>query len=413
MFTFNGRGLEKLLMTSLVMVSVSCSSINIDVEDNDANKEVTLSVEPKIKVKELWSIYAGPSNEQDFIKLVPSANEDIVYTVSAVGEVKAWSRDKGKKLWRVDVGEPITGGVFGGYGVVLFATSEGNVIALKSDNGEQLWRHQVLGEVLSPPQSNGRIVVVQLANGTVQGLDLKTGESQWEYTTSVPSLTLRGTSTPKIEKQMVYMGFANGKIAALDLVTGSARWEMPLHLPEGGSELERVVDVDGNILVDSQKIYAASYQGKIAALDKSTGRPRWKTNGSNFVGLEKGLGNIYSVEEDGKLIAIDANTGKQVWQQEILLGRNLSAPSVQKNYLIVGDSEGNLYWFNQSDGALLATKRLRRGPVAVFSTGHFKGLRKDIDHPNDFRVYTKSALKNGILYVQNQFGVVAAYEIDE
>jgi hypothetical protein len=96
-----------------------------------------------------------------------------------------------------------------------------------------------------------------------------------------------------------------------------------------------------------------------------------------------------------------------------LKGRLLGAPAVHLNYLVVGDSEGYLYWLRQKDGEVLARKYLGRGPIAEFSLWNFKGLRKEAEDPTQYRVFSKSIVKNNILYVQNQFGAVAAYKIVE
>ena len=60
----------------------------------------------------------------------------------------------------------------------------------------------------------------------------------------------------------------------------------------------------------------------------------------------------------------------------LLLGRQLSAPIVQLNYLVVGDLEGYLYWIRQSDGEVVAKKYLGRGSIASFSRWNFKGLKE-------------------------------------
>jgi outer membrane protein assembly factor BamB len=36
-------------------------------------------------------------------------------------------------------------------------------------------------------------------------------------------------------------------------------------IPQGRSELERVVDIDGGLLLSGETLYVASYQGRVAA----------------------------------------------------------------------------------------------------------------------------------------------------
>lgn len=413
---FGKLGFASLLLISSSILLPACSSINIDVIDYEKPIDYVASpdVKRQIKVKRIWSKNVGAASDQEFSKLLPAVSEKAIFTVSAAGHVIAWQHKQYRnKIWQRDLREEISGGLFEGYGLILVANSEGKVFALNSETGESVWEQELVGEVLVPPQANGRFVVVQMASGAIHGLDFKTGEKKWFYKTPVPTLTLRGTSTPVIEGQLVYAGFANGKVVALDIVTGAAVWEESIYLPEGGTELEQVVDVDGNLILDNRSIYAASYQGKVAALFKQNGRAIWKNNASNFLGLEKGLNQIYSIEADGIIKAYASESGALVWEQTLLKGRQLSAPSVQLNYLVVGDLEGYLYWIRQNDGELVAKKYLGRGSIAGFSQWNFKGLRHQADSPTDFRIFSKSVEKDGILYVQNQFGAAVAYQIVE
>jgi len=414
---YSNRGLLlPVLLVMFVLILNACTSIDIEVKDYQKSSERVPSPEVKnqIKVKRIWAKDVGASSEQEFSKLVPSISEKAIFTVSSQGHVTAWQHKQySKKLWQKDLNEEINGGLFEGYGFVLLANSEGKIFALNSESGEIVWEQELVGEVLVQPQANGRFVIVQMSNGVIHGLDFKTGEKKWFYKTTVPSLTLRGTSIPVIENQIVYAGFANGKVVALDIITGSPIWEESIYLPEGGTELEQVVDVDGTLALDSRSIFAASYQGKIAALNKQNGRAIWKNSASNFLGLEKGLNQIYSIEVDSSIKAYSSENGTLIWQQNSLAGRELSSPSIQNNYLVLGDSEGYLYWIRQTDGELVAKKYLGRGPIAGFSQWNFKGLRRQADAPTSFRIFSKSVVKDGILYVQNQFGAVAAYQILE
>ncbi len=412
---FGLRSMTRGVFLSYCIVLSACA-INIEKKDYERAEDYvpSPSVKKQIKVKRIWSKNVGSESSQEFSKLAPSVSERGIYTVSESGLVSAWKHKRfSPRYWTNHLYEEISGGVFEGYGMVLLANAEGKVYALDSENGDMVWEQELLGEILSPPQGNGRFAIVQMANGEIHGLNFRTGELVWQYKTTVPALTLRGTSTPVIEKQVVYAGFANGKVVALDISNGAAIWESNVYLPEGGTELEQVVDVDGNLLVAPQKVYAASYQGKVVSLLKQNGRALWKNNASNYLGLEQGLGQIYSVEAGGGLKAYSAESGNTIWEQNLFEGRELSAPAIQLNFLVVGDLEGYLYWVRQSDGEVVAKKYLGRGPIADKSRWNFKGLRHKAQKPTEFRIFAKSVVKDGILYVQNQYGVAAAYQIVE
>ena len=66
-------------------------------------------------------------------------------------------------------------------------------------------------EALAAPQANSNIVVVQTVDGKVSAYAIEDGKFQWSYTANLPSLTLRGTSTPLINERYTYAGFASGQ----------------------------------------------------------------------------------------------------------------------------------------------------------------------------------------------------------
>ncbi|MEX5695020.1 PQQ-binding-like beta-propeller repeat protein, partial [Pseudomonas syringae] len=84
-------------------------------------------------------------------------------------------------------------------------------------------------------------------------------------------LTLRGTSAPIVTNRLAVAGLSTGKVVALDISNGVPVWEQRVAIPQGRSELERVVDIDGGLLLSGSTLYVASYQGRIAALDLDSG----------------------------------------------------------------------------------------------------------------------------------------------
>src|SRR5690625_6401474 len=148
------------------------------------------------------------------------------------------------------------------YGLVLFGTRQGEVVALSSADGGMLWRNALTSEVLSVPNTDGNIVVAQTIDGNLFALDAKTGEHRWRYETSVLVLTLRGSGQPLFTGTMVVAGFANGKVIAFNSRNGLIQWEQRVALPQGRSELDRMIDIRASTLLQENVIFAASYQGR-------------------------------------------------------------------------------------------------------------------------------------------------------
>src|SRR5690625_5435717 len=105
----------------------------------------------------------------------------------------------------------------------------------------------------------------------------------------MPVLTRRGTSTPLLYEDMVIGGMPKGKLVALDRETGGLRWALRVALPQGSTEIERLVDVDGELLLHQGTLYAVAYQGQGVAVDQDTGNRDWGREASRHVGLAAGL----------------------------------------------------------------------------------------------------------------------------
>jgi len=70
----------------------------------------------------------------------------------------------------------------------------------------------------------------------------------------------------------VYAGFAGGKLAAIRADNGKILWEASVAQPKGVTEIERIADITSLPFVDGPLVYAVAYQGRIAAVDRLSGR---------------------------------------------------------------------------------------------------------------------------------------------
>ncbi len=319
-------------------------------ELNDINRVVAL--------EELWSTRVGSGNGKKYTQLVPVVSDDNLYAADVKGRVIAVNRHNGDYLWEVDVEASLSGGVGAGYGLVLVGTEEGEVIALGAGDGSQRWRATVSSEVLVAPQTNGRVVLVQSTDDNLHALDPETGERRWTYDSTVPVLTLRGTSRPLVGESLVVAGFANGKLVGLNADTGQPVWEYRVGIPTGDSELERIVDIDGELAASGDTVYAASYQGRVSAVDAETGVSRWDRDTSSYRGVGVDDEQVYLVDADGHLQALNRYSSQPVWQQEGLKHRGPTTPVVIGSSVVVGDFEGYLHLLAVSSGDFVGRVQL-------------------------------------------------------
>jgi outer membrane protein assembly factor BamB len=272
---------------------------------------------------------------------------------------------------------------------VLVASGNGNVWALDAVSGERRWSTAVGSEVLAPPATDGRVVVAQTFDGRLVGLDAADGRRLWSYAAGAPVLMLRGTSTPLIQEGAVIAGFANGKVAAIELASGKPYWEARVATPSGTSEIERLVDVAGELLVEDGVLYVGSYQGNLSAIELRSGRRLWARPASTYVGVAHGFGNVYVATADGSVVAMADNDQGPRWEQSVLARRGLSGVAAIGNVVAVGDVEGYLHLLAQSDGRLVGRQRMDRD-----------GIR------------ATPLVEGGILYVYGNSGDIVAYRVE-
>ena len=129
-------------------------------------------------------------------------------------------------------------------------------------------------------------------------------------------------------------------------------------MPDGQYDIERVIDVDGDLLLDGARILASSYQGNLMAFDTATGRIVWGMEASSYHGMDQGFGNIYYSNDESHLVAVRDNSSDVVWQNEELQYRDLTAPKTISNYVAVADFEGYLHLISQIDGRIIGRTRI-------------------------------------------------------
>lgn len=377
--------MRKLLLFLCASVwLVGCASNPNAIEPNALER-----FDAEYNVNKVWSKQAGKGVGKRYLTLAPAVTDAGVYVADAEGTVSAYGTEKGKQQWRVKTNDHITGGVYAGDDVVIYGTREGEAVALAATDGEEQWRKALSSEVLSPPGVAAGMAVFQIPDGQVFALDLQTGDVLWQYEEPAPTLMLRGTATPIIDGGHVFVAFANGKVAALETSTGVPVWERRVAEPIGRSELERLVDINNNLIVEGGGVFASSYQGAVTVLDENSGQQYWRKDMSTFGAMASSYGVLFIADSTGHVWAIDQRSGDSLWKQEDLYGRGLTGVAVQNNQVVVGDSEGYLHWFDGVTGHLTARTRHHRKGFAAAPVSH-----------------------NDVLYVYGKRGQLTAYAIE-
>ena len=354
--------LFRLLTTSVLLLLISgCSTFQewFGSEEEDTTAPVELErIDRKVKLKKQWSSKIGDGQGDGFYKITPTLVDGVLYVASSDGEVAAISAADGDRLWRVELERPLSGGVGYHDRSLYLGGADGSVLQLSADDGVVEWEAAVSGEVLAAPAVSDDWVIVQTYDGKLLGFQPGADEPAWTFTSDVPVLTLRGTSTPILVGGNAIAGFGDGKVIAVDVNSGNVSWESRIGVPQGSSEIDRIVDIDGAMTQQGIELFVASYQGRVAALDNRTGRKLWQQNVSSVTGTHVGFGNVYVADVDGTLSAF-LRTGQGVRWQNIELGyRQLSRPTPVSSYVATVDFDGYLHLLSQVDGQIVGRTKI-------------------------------------------------------
>ena len=400
--------LQRLLLLYTLIVLSGCGSV--DSKDSTDLPKPLVEFTPTLTLKTLWVAYAGDNtglltltptiheqesgsardnvvqmdNKMDdmvtlseekvddeidtsYLKLVPAFQNGQLFTAFSNGEVRAFKFSDGQSVWRQNIDVPISAGPGIGEGVVLIGSLKGDVVALSETEGTELWRAEVSSEVLAIPRISESVVVVRTVDGKLFGIDSKTGKRLWVYERPrVPSLSLRGTSSPILKNGQIIAGFDDGKLAALELHTGKVLGkERPVAVARGRTELERMVDIDADPLWVDDIIYVTTYQGGTVAIDVVRGNELWKRKLSSYVNLSVDADYLYVSDTNSHIWTLDRYSGEDWWKQEKLQARKVTGPVSIGDYVVVGDMAGYLHWMRRKDGKFVARYHVGKASITV------------------------------------------------
>lgn len=310
--------------------------------------------EPRHQARVVWSASTGISKRYIFS---PAHLGDSVCAAGHAGRVSCFDIRSGRRIWTVSTGVPLSGGVGVSGNVVLVGTAKGEVIAY-SANGKLLWRSKLSSEILSAPVGSRSTIVVRTGDSKVFGLDAKDGKRIWEYQAPTQPLVLRSNpGMVLVDGDAVIGGSPGGLLTKLALKDGGLLWQTVVAIPRGDNELERVADIAGTPLVESDRVCAVTFQGRVGCYDTEKGSQIWARSASSAGSLSADSRSVYYTESDGTVVALDRSTGASVWRQNSLLHRRVSSPLVIDDWIVVGDFEGYVHVLSRDDGSFVARVR--------------------------------------------------------
>ncbi len=321
-------------------------------------------IKSTLRVEHMWSDSVSDRGAKRLrLGLGLAVDGGRVFASGHKGEVAAFDLQSGRRLWRTNTKLPLGGGPAVRGNLVVVGANDGHVVALNAADGKPLWTVQINGAVISAPAISDNVVAVRSVDGKLRALSPTDGHELWEAEQDVPSLSLRGTSTPEIVGDLIICGFDDGKVVAVNSSDGSQVWAATVAQPHGRTEIQRLADVDGPLSIAGKDVYAVGYHGNVAMLALDSGQTWWSHKASSYRGVVLGNNMAYMSTGDGQVVALNPGNGSVIWSQTALRYRGLTTVGVSDDAVITADFQGYVHFLDKSNGAFIA--RVRAGRLRI------------------------------------------------
>ncbi len=387
--------LQRIALICLIAFTLNgCSTVKGwfgDSKKSVAEPAELVKMKNSIAVTRLWSTDVGGGEDKLWLRQKPALDGNKLFVVDDKGGVRAIDASTGKTLWQakavemrasgsrlmfwrkrsLETGLTSSAGV--GAGIVVVGGRNGEIVALDAETGAKKWNNKITAEVISAPLVADDRVIVRGGDGRVFGFDVADGTRKWVFDRALPSLSVRGNGSPVLGSGVVYAGYEDGTVVMLRIADGLQGWEQAVADPDGRTELDRAADVDGEIQVGSDAVFATSFHGQSMAMSLNNGRPLWTRDIGSYGGLSMNDSLLVVADKQGVVHGLNRADGSGTWKQEGLQRRMLTTPVIQGDYAVVGDLEGYLHWLKLENGEIVARVRVQsailRGTPVISGEG--------------------------------------------
>lgn len=342
-------------LTVLTLALAGCANKGVKVEDVKPNPLPKL-VQAKTLVP-VFSTTVASTSEADPLRLRLDVDNGVIFAINPKGEVEAYQGKQ--RLWQKKISKQgLSSGVEAKDGLVIVGNSKGQLFALDQTTGDEKWTAQLSGAILAPSLIHAGRVITVANDGTVYAHEVETGKQAWTYSLPNVQFSLRGQAAPvALDARNVLIASANAYIYAIDAISGAPKLQRRVAVSEGRSDIQRLIDIDGEPTVMGQFVVTTSYQGQVTVLDLNSQQVVWSEDASSNQRPEVKGNGVFVAQTDGKITAYEITTGNKLWENDQLLNRKLSNPVMLDNDLVVGDLDGVLHLIDPATGEIVGRSK--------------------------------------------------------
>lgn len=322
---------------------------------NHAMQNLMMNEAPLQKV---WEADIGQGSTKELpLTAQPIVVDGKVFTVDTESYLSAFDVNTGDLLWRVDAGNKfeddpvIGGGVAYSRGQLYLTNGYSEIQARNPANGDLVWKASLPAPARSAPTVMNERIFVSTLDNRILSLSPEDGSVFWEYTGISESAGLVGAASPAVSRDVVIPAFSSGELFALRVENGTVAWAENLasFKPVGG--LSAISDIRGLPVIDKGLVFAASFGGRLIAIDERTGTRIWERRiGSARTPWLSGE-RLFVLTTENELVSVDVKTGNVGWVRQLPRFEDpgdkedpifWTGPVMAANQLVLGSSSGDI-----------------------------------------------------------------------
>jgi outer membrane protein assembly factor BamB len=269
---------------------------------------------------------------------------------------RTWDFPRPQVRWTFDTGAAVWAGIEhdAASGLIFVANDAGTLHALDA-KGAQRWKFATGKPVKGRPAVIGDFVYLASDSGFLYKLDKRSGAERWRAKIDrgsperIPpykeaSRWDRYGSSVVADSKRVYIASRDNTLYALDLDTGKEQWR---------AQTQDMMTATPALYRDM--VLFADYKGIVQAVAASDGKPRWSYDahlpvaGDLVVDADRVLVGSRTYD----LIALNAANGKELWKHYYWFSWIESPPVVRDGVVYTGSSDGvGVFAIDARDGKL-------------------------------------------------------------
>jgi outer membrane protein assembly factor BamB len=261
----------------------------------------------------------------------PAFDAERLYAPLSNGRLVALALTSGEVQWSVEAATTLAPAALERR---VFVGGDQALLALDGADGRTLWTLPVTSACARTPFAAGGWIVAASVDDTVNLVRANDGHRAWTRGYGAPL-----SGNPAVANDRLYVPLEDGRILAVDMTTGDPAWEAKL----GGAPT--------GIEADGERLYVGSRDDNLYCLSARDGRERWRWPcGGDVVGTPLvDRTRVYFAALDNMLRALNKNSGKQQWRCPLPL-RPASGPIPVGDVLVASGLSTRLFACARGDG---------------------------------------------------------------